>query len=653
MFSLDRNSGSQSLHITGGRGGDGGPAHLQGGTGGIGQGPTVHITTSHLIAHNLQATNIAVLKDFGDSPQDGLLSLTSKVEEWLLLFDNADDPSINLNDFIPQCNHGGISLSPLGIQDCIYGKKDAVTLLLKSALQEATSHTEQIAAEIVKSLHYLPLAIIQAGAFISKSQDLDGYLPLYMKHQAQLLSEKPAQSYDQYACTVYTTWQMSLNRLTPPAAMLLQHCAFLHYTGISEEIFRYASQYQGASKCPSKQELQEPLEFLSHFLGPTGEWDSLQFLDATNEVQSYSLISFDVEKKVFSIHPLVHSWSQGTVQNPKGYMSTMGSILGMAISQRPRWDMQLASLLLCPHIELAVKIDAKVALVFQSRYARIFWEGGKYKQAEKPREQVLRKQKEFLGDSHPDTLHTMGNLARTYSDLGKHEKAKNLKILVLEKQKQVLGLGEYQKAKELKILVLEKRKQVLGEDHPDTLLSMGNLASSYSDLGEHRKAKELGVIVLEKQKQVLGENYPDTLSAMDNLARLCSMLGEYQKAKELEVIVLEKRKQVLGKNHPDTLLAMGNLASSYSYLGEYQKAKELEVIVLEKRNQVLGKNHPDTLLAMGNLADSYSTLGEYQKAKALKVIVLEKRKQVLGKNHPDILHTMGNLANSYSELGEH
>ncbi|KAJ7766069.1 hypothetical protein B0H16DRAFT_385446 [Mycena metata] len=54
MFSLDGDS--QSLYIIGGQGGPGGPAHLQGGTGGAGQGPIVHITTPQLIAPNLQAT---------------------------------------------------------------------------------------------------------------------------------------------------------------------------------------------------------------------------------------------------------------------------------------------------------------------------------------------------------------------------------------------------------------------------------------------------------------------------------------------------------------------------------------------------------------------------------------------------------------------
>ncbi|KAJ7715904.1 P-loop containing nucleoside triphosphate hydrolase protein, partial [Mycena maculata] len=278
------------------------------------------INTSTIATIDTGLKNIAVVKNSGDSQQDGLLWLTSKVEEWLLVFDNTDDPSINLNDFIPQCNHGNVIITSRNPGLCVYAgshslvsdmeAEDAVALLLKSAAQEATTGTEQVATKIVKALHYLPLAIVQAGAFISKSQDLDSYLALYMKNQAQLLSEKPAQSQDRYSRTVYTTWQMSFYRLKPLAAMFLQHCSFLHHNGISEEIFGHASQYTFPSEGSSKEELQEPLEFLSHFLGPAGEWDSLQFMDVTNEVQAYSLISFDAEKKHFSIHPLVHAWSR-------------------------------------------------------------------------------------------------------------------------------------------------------------------------------------------------------------------------------------------------------------------------------------------------------------------------------------------------------
>ncbi|KAJ7300706.1 hypothetical protein DFH08DRAFT_725072, partial [Mycena albidolilacea] len=608
---------------------------------------TFFIDASTIATIDTGLKNIAVVKGSGDSLQDGLLWLASRVEEWLLVFDNTDDPSINLNDFIPQCNHGNIIITSRNPGLRVHGshspvsdmeEEDAVALLLKSAAQAATTGTMLTATEIVKALHYLPLAIVQAGSFISKSQDLDGYLTLYTKNQARLLSEMPAQTHDHYARTVYTTWQMSFDQLTQPAAMFLQYCSFLHHNGIPEQI---------------------------------GEWDSLQFFNMTNEVQAYSLISIDADKKLFSIHPLVHAWGQ-TTGNPEKYLSNMGSILGMALSARPQYDIQLRSLAICPHVELVLQMDAEVALVFKEQYGLILWEAGKYKQYEKLLEGVLEKQKQVLGDNHPDTLRTMGNLAWTYSDLGEHQKSKELNLTVLEKRKQVLGdthphtlltmgnlawtysdLGEHQKAKELDLNVLEKQKQVLGDNHSDTLRTMGNLANTYSNLGEHQKAKELILTVLETQKQVLGDDHPQTLLTMGNLAWTYSELGEHQKAKELNLTVLEKRKQVLGDNHPDTLFTMGNLARTYSELGEHQKAKELNLTVLEKRKQVLGDNHPDTLLTMSNLASTCSDLGEHQKAKELKATVLEEQKQVLGDNHPHILLTIGNLASTYSDLGQH
>jgi hypothetical protein len=130
-----------------------------------------------------------------------------------------------------------------------------------------------------------------------------------MKNRAQLLSEKPAQSHDNYAWTVYTTWQISFDKLSPLAAMFLQLCSFLHRDGISEDIFSRAAAYRFQLAIPSREELQQPLEFLSHFLDPAAGWDTLRFLKVTNEIRAYSLMSFDTERRMFSIHPLVHSWS--------------------------------------------------------------------------------------------------------------------------------------------------------------------------------------------------------------------------------------------------------------------------------------------------------------------------------------------------------
>ncbi|KAF7341075.1 Kinesin light chain [Mycena sanguinolenta] len=118
------------------------------------------IDTSTITTIDKGLKNIAVIKSCGDSQQDGLLWLTSNIEDWLLLFDNADDPSINLQDFIPECDHGNMIITSRNPGLCVYAgsdslvsdmeEKDAVILLLKSAAQKVTAATEQIATEIVK-----------------------------------------------------------------------------------------------------------------------------------------------------------------------------------------------------------------------------------------------------------------------------------------------------------------------------------------------------------------------------------------------------------------------------------------------------------------------------------------------------------------------
>ncbi|KZL79726.1 tpr domain protein, partial [Colletotrichum incanum] len=43
--------------------------------------------------------------------------------------------------------------------------------------------------------------------------------------------------------------------------------------------------------------------------------------------------------------------------------------------------------------------------------------------------------------------------------------------------------GRWKEAEELEVRVMEMRKRVLGDEHPDTLTSIANLASTYRDQG--------------------------------------------------------------------------------------------------------------------------------------------------------------------------
>jgi Tetratricopeptide repeat len=65
---------------------------------------------------------------------------------------------------------------------------------------------------------------------------------------------------------------------------------------------------------------------------------------------------------------------------------------------------------------------------------------------------------------------------------------------------------------------METSLRVLGQDHPSTLTSMANLASTYRNQGRWKEAEDLQKQELEICLRVLGEEHPDTLISIENLA---------------------------------------------------------------------------------------------------------------------------------------
>jgi hypothetical protein len=65
---------------------------------------------------------------------------------------------------------------------------------------------------------------------------------------------------------------------------------------------------------------------------------------------------------------------------------------------------------------------------------------------------------------------------------------------------------------------METRKRVLGQEHPDTLTSIANLASTFWNQGRWKEAEDLFVQVMETRKRVLGQEHPDTLTSIASLA---------------------------------------------------------------------------------------------------------------------------------------
>ncbi|KAK7177494.1 Kinesin light chain 5 [Paraphaeosphaeria sporulosa] len=121
--------------------------------------------------------------------------------------------------------------------------------------------------------------------------------------------------------------------------------------------------------------------------------------------------------------------------------------------------------------------------------------------------------------------------------------------------------GRYEEAEELNVQVMETRKRVLGEEHPDTLTSMANLASTFWNQGRWKEAEELEVQVMETRKRVLGEEHPSTLLSMSNFAFTLQTQARHKEAFALMERCFLLRQQILGEQHPDTQSSLDTLAS--------------------------------------------------------------------------------------------
>ncbi|KAF8756479.1 Patatin-like phospholipase [Rhizoctonia solani] len=604
----------------------------------------IDASTRESIEAGLQ--EVATAKKIGDTHRSTLQWLESYREPWLLVLDNADNPSVLIRDYIPRGNHGSVIITTRlsGMATLARGQnsecnissmdpEDALNLLLKCARlndQKLSPKEEESSRELVKELGYFALAIVQAGSFIGHSphMSITRYRSLLGGEQRSALEAyrklPAAVKADSYGHTVAAISIVAYNPRLPTSQL----------------------------ESLAQRKLQK---FLGAFVNSEGEWEELLFAQVIHEIVSRSLLEYDRMNQAYRIHTLVQDWVRTVVPYEHDLAAKCAEIL-LSISVGGCTDDTMDAIVF--RMSIGLHID------------KVVWR--QWRQAEQLQIIAQKALRQALGDEHPDTLTSMHEVGRARSHMGQYEDARAIHAQVLRIRKRVLGsdhldtletmnnvaiayshLGRSEDARALDVQVLHKRRRVLGSDHPDTLATMNNIAIAYSYLGRYEDARALHTQVRHRRERVLGRDHPDTLATMNNLANAYSYLGRHEDARALHTQVLRRRERVLGRDHPDTLRSMNNLANSYIRPGRYGDARTLYIQVLQRRERVLGSDHPDTLATMNNLANAYSNLGRYNDARALYAQVLDARKRVLGSDHRDTLSTMNKLAKPCSHLGRY
>lgn len=217
----------------------------------------------------------------------------------------------------------------------------------------------------------------------------------------------------------------------------------------------------------------------------------------------------------------------------------------------------------------------------------------------------------------------------------------------------IMKLGNYKQAGPYLQRALDIREHILGPEHPDTALSLHDMAELYFYQGDYVHAYLYLERTIAIQEKALNAEHPDLAWSRHDLGVLYATSGEYERAQPLFQQARLSYEKIYGLEHPKTAWVLNNLASAYANQGLYDEARPLYEKVLAIRQKTLGPDHPDTAWILTGLANFYASQGLYDVAKPLYEQALAIDKKALGSEHPDTAAVLNNLANCYTYLEQY
>ena len=214
------------------------------------------------------------------------------------------------------------------------------------------------------------------------------------------------------------------------------------------------------------------------------------------------------------------------------------------------------------------------------------------------------------------------------------------------------ALAAYEQARPLFERALAINEKVLGPDHPDTALSLNNLALLLQDQGDLAGARALHERALAIREKALGPQHPDTAESLNNLALLLQAQGDLAAARPLFERALAIYEKALGPEHLSTAISLNNLALLLQAEGDLAAARALYERALAIYQKVLGPDHPSMAASLNNLASLHKAQGDLAGARPLYERALAIDERMLGPEHPDTATDLSNLASLHEAQGD-
>ena len=608
----------------------------------------------------------------GTSAEAFKCHLRDSADPWLLIFDNADDPSLNVAKYFPAGNRGSIIVTTRNPQCTTHGTvqshefgglspDDAILLLLRASDLPNSEATRKSAIPIAQTLGHLALAIVHAGALIRQGiYTLNDYCGIFRLGRKDLLNRRPAQATVGYEYTVYTTWEISVASIRESAKQkssvtaenaldLLNLFGFFHFDNISEDIFKWVWQ-----KIPKRTKgypwtVSNQLRMLKE--DREESWDPLPFREAVDLLATYSLVQINGNHTHISLHPLVHSWIRDSldVKSKLVAWTTGMSTLFLACPDSMVINYETGQLLECHIRSCLANGDLNDFLVGdQFAIERAFhlndftaniYDSIRYPEDDlRVLESTVTYCKKVLGEVPWVICLISFQYALFLNRIGEHQKAldaleslppwrdmvsDNTAIRIMSQFSiSCAGLGRHDEALKWVHDGCERVKSFANQSEAGCLRAKMELSLTFMLIGQVKEAAGLLEGVVDYLKTTKSQEIVSPLYAISLLSALYDGMGRYQEALDLCKDLYETCLSEYGDTKNDTLLSAAHLGRQYGRADRVDDGIELLLRAIETgqrtgvRNSDLQewKEWLDEMENMDNVEDMEDESGMAQQA---------------------------------------
>ena len=332
---------------------------------------------------------------------------------------------------------------------------EAKNLLQKKAKRVRCPFNEPTLDELVDVLGYMPLAISQAAAFMDQtSLTADGYLAAMKKGDQNMTDFLTQELQDHrrprgFPNSVFRTWKISFDQILekkPQAAEMLSLIAMLHPRRIPKNLLQSSFKKE------------------------------IDFHMAIGTLDGFALITTEIERKLYSIHPLIQASVQYWLEQRNGKASYASEALKLMAKEFPfdeygerkMCELMLphAQTVLCFKCSLNDDLTCRAGLLY--KMAKFSVSYGRYASAYQECLEAYTIYREQLGNNELKTL-------------------KSLELQAIVRHYQT----RYEEAESMCRQVLQSKKETLGDEHIDTLKSISNLACMFLSQKKYEEAEHM------------------------------------------------------------------------------------------------------------------------------------------------------------------